>query len=115
MESLLNEATVCRLACTDKSKPYIVPLSFGYHEDVISIHSANEGKKTTLLRKNPECCIEVDKCREVMKIGYPCNREMHYRNVICTGRAHFITGPEEKQNGLNCIMYHYGAESHPLS
>ena len=79
MESLLNEATVCRLACTDKSKPYIVPLSFGYHEGVISLHSANEGKKITLIRKNPACCIEFDKCREVVKIGYPCNREMYYR------------------------------------
>jgi len=40
---------------------------------------------------------------------------MHYRSVICTGRAHFITDPEEKREGLTCIMQHYGAESYSLS
>jgi hypothetical protein len=33
---------------------------------------------------------------------------MRYRSVICRGRACFITDPEEKQAGLNCIIHHYG-------
>jgi uncharacterized protein len=115
MEALLNEAKVCRLGCDDNGMPYIVPVSFGYREGVIYIHSAHEGRKITLLKKNPACCIEVDECMGVLPDKKPCKWEMHYRSVICTGRAHFITDPEEKQDGLNCIMHHYGAEPHPFS
>ena len=115
MESLLSEAKVCRLGCDDNGMPYIVPVSFGYHEGVIYIHSAHEGRKITLLQKNPACCIEVDECMGVLPDKKPCKWEMHYRSVICTGRAHFITVPEEKQDALNCIMHHYGAEPHSFS
>ena len=115
MESLLSEAKVCRLGCNDNGMPYVVPVSFGYREGVIYIHSAHEGRKITLLQKNPACCIEVDECMGVLPDKKPCKWEMHYRSVICTGRAHFITVPEEKQDGLNCIMHHYGAETHPFS
>ena len=112
MESLISEAKVCRLGCDDNGLPYIVPLSFGYHEGVLYIHSAREGRKIELLKKNPECCIEFDECRGVRRDEKPCKYEMHYRSVICTGRVHFIADPEEKGKGLNCIMQHYGAEPH---
>ena len=115
MESLLNEAKVCRLGCDDNGMPYIVPVSFGYREDAIYIHSAHEGRKITLLKKNPACCIEVDEFMGVLPDKKPCKWEIHYRSVICTGRAHFITDPEEKQDGLNCIMQHYGAKPRPFS
>jgi len=112
MEALLNKALVCRLGCDDNGMPYIVPVSFGYREGVIYIHSAREGRKITLLQKNPACCIEVDECKGALPDEKPCKWEMHYRSVICTGRACFVTEPEEKQDGLNCIMHHYGAEPH---
>ncbi|MFA5221972.1 MAG: pyridoxamine 5'-phosphate oxidase family protein [Methanoregula sp.] len=115
MESFLSKAKVCRLGCDDNGMPYIVPVSFGYREGVIYIHSAHEGRKITLLTKNPACCIEVDECMGVLSDKKPCKWEMHYRCVICTGRAYFITDPEEKQEGLNCIMHHYGAEHYLFS
>jgi len=111
MESILREARVCRLGCDDNGRPYVVPLSFGYRDGTIYIHSAHEGKKITLLRKNPDCCIEVDECREVVRTEKTCNWGMRYRSVICQGRACFITDREEKQAGLNCIMRHYSSES----
>lgn len=115
MESLISEAMVCRLGCDDGGRPYIVPLSFGYREGMIYIHSAHEGRKITLLQKNPECCIEFDECRGVLRDEKPCKYEIHYRSVICMGRARFIADPEEKREGLNCIMQHYGAEPHPFT
>jgi hypothetical protein len=115
MESVLGKATVCRLGVDDCGSPYIVPMSFGYREGVIYLHSTHEGRKITLLKKNPACCIEVDECIEVVRDKNPCNWGMHYRSVICTGRAHFVTDAKEKSYGLNCIMQHYGAEPHPFS
>jgi hypothetical protein len=74
MESILMEAEVCRLGCTDDvGKPYIVPLSFAYREGKIYIHSAPEGQKIDILGKNPGCCIEVDDCRDIVRAEIPCN------------------------------------------
>ena len=115
MESILSKAIVCRLGCDDNGMPYIVPVSFGYQEGVIYIHSSHEGRKITLLQKNSQCCIEVDECSEVVRDKKPCNWGMHYRSVICIGKAHIVTNVEEKRDGLNCIMHHYGSESHPFS
>jgi nitroimidazol reductase NimA-like FMN-containing flavoprotein (pyridoxamine 5'-phosphate oxidase superfamily) len=115
MESIIHNATVCRLGCADEGKPYIVPLSFGYRDGAIYIHSAHEGKKIAILKKNPECCIEFDECSEVVRSENPCNWGMRYRSVICTGKANFVTDPNEKQDGLNCILNHYGSGSHRFS
>ena len=116
MESLLREAEVCRLGCIDDlGRPYIVPLSFGYREGKIYIHSAPEGQKIDILKKNPECCVEVDECREIVRGGTPCNAGMRYRSVICRGKACFISDPEEKQAGLNCILDHYVFDPYSFS
>lgn len=115
IEAVLNEATVCRIALADGGEPYIVPLSFGYEDGAIYIHSAPEGKKIAMLEKNPRCCFEVDICDQVIRSEKPCSWGMRYRSVIGHGRAAFVTDPKEKQHGLNCIMEHYGGGTHKFS
>jgi uncharacterized protein len=109
MESILKVAEVCRLGLSDEGRPYLVPLSFGYREGSIYIHSAPEGQKINILKKNPGCCIEVDEFKGVVRAEKPCRWGMRYRSVVCRGRAHFVHDPDEKKKGLNCILDHYGA------
>jgi nitroimidazol reductase NimA-like FMN-containing flavoprotein (pyridoxamine 5'-phosphate oxidase superfamily) len=45
IEAILNEATVCRIGLADDEGPYIVPLSFGYENGAVYIHSAPETSK----------------------------------------------------------------------
>ena len=56
IESILNDASVCRIGLVDGSEPYIVPVCFGYSDGRIYIHSAifgeknyDAGEKSTLL------------------------------------------------------------------
>ncbi|MEI7435059.1 MAG: pyridoxamine 5'-phosphate oxidase family protein [Methanomicrobiales archaeon] len=115
MESILHNATVCRRGYAGDGRPSIVPLSFGYKEGVIYIHSAHEGKKIAILKENLDCCIEFDECREVVREENPCKWGMRYRSVICSGKAYIVTLPEEKQAGRSCIMNHYGSGPHNFS
>jgi nitroimidazol reductase NimA-like FMN-containing flavoprotein (pyridoxamine 5'-phosphate oxidase superfamily) len=133
IETILNEASVCRIGLADGGEPYIVPLSFGYEDGSVYIHSAPEasknlsgsspvsslaefdGKKNTMIRKNPRCCFEVDICDRVIRGDKPCSWGMRYRSVIGYGRASILTDPGEKRNGLNCIMRHYGGGTHEFS
>lgn len=115
IESILNEATVCRIALADGGEPYIVPLSFGYEDGSVYIHSAPEGKKIAMLGKNPHCCFEVDICDQVIRGDKPCSWGMRYRSVIGYGRAEILNDADEKRHGLNCIMEHYGGGTHEFS
>jgi hypothetical protein len=57
IESILNEAHVCRIGLSVGVEPYIVPLCFGYIGGTIYLHSAMFGKKIAILKKNPRCCF----------------------------------------------------------
>jgi hypothetical protein len=45
IEAILNETLVCRIGLADDDGPYIVPLSFGYEDGAVYIHSAPEASK----------------------------------------------------------------------
>lgn len=115
IESILHHAIVCRIGLADGDEPFIVPVSFGYENRIIYIHSAPEGKKISMLKKNSRCCFEVDRCDNVIRADRPCNWSMRYHSVIGFGRAQFIIDNEEKKKGLNCIMHHYGGITHQFS
>ena len=115
MAAILSEATVCRIAMTDGDEPYVVPLCFGFMDNTIWFHSAHEGKKISLLTKNPHCCVEVDACGGPIPDEKPCSWEFRYRSVICTGGVQFVDDNDEKRKGLNCIMQHYGAGEYPFT
>jgi hypothetical protein len=124
---------VCRIGLVDDDGPYVVPLSFGYEDGAVYIHSVPEasknlsgsspvssvvefdGKKITMIRKNPRCCFEVDICDQVIKGDRPCLWGMRYRSVIGYGSASIVEDPGEKRHGLNCIMRHYGGGTHEFS
>jgi len=59
IRNLLTSQVVGRLACTDGSQPYIVPVTFTYNGEYI-YGQTNEGTKLDMLRKNPAVCFEVD-------------------------------------------------------
>jgi uncharacterized protein len=133
IEAILDEAMVCRIGLADDDGPYVVPMCFGFEGTCLYLHSAPEasknlsgssplsslaefdGKKITMIRKNPRCCFEADICDGIISGDRPCSWGMRYRSVIGFGRAAILTEPEEKQHGLNCIMRHYGGGTHEFS
>lgn len=59
IDMVLKTAVVGRLGCCADNMPYIVPLSFVYHDGAIYGHT-NAGRKTDMIRSNPRVCFEVD-------------------------------------------------------
>lgn len=107
IKSIMEEAIDCRIGLCEDNKPYIVPMNFGYKDNCLYIHSALEGKKINILKKNNNICFEVDIKNELVKSGNPCNWSMKYLSVIGYGKAHFIEDLNEKALGLNIIMQKY--------
>ena len=108
IQEILEKGLVCRLGLYDGQYPYVVPLNYGYRNGCMYFHSAREGKKTDILKKNGRVCIEVDIDFRVVRGETPCRWTAKYRSVIGFGRARIIDDEREKKAGLDVIMAHYG-------
>lgn len=107
--AVIDECKVIRLAMIDKDKPYVVPLSFGYTYEngvfTFYCHSAREGRKLDILRKNSAVAFELD-CRGQLQTGSEaCKHSYYFASVLGDGTAELING-EEKCSGMSSLMQH---------
>lgn len=107
IESLLNKALFCRLGLCQDGMPYVVPVCFGYEDNCIYIHSAGEGKKIEMIKRNNNACFEVEAEAEIIPGEDACKWSAHYLSVIGFGKAYVVDDYEGKIKGLNAIMKHY--------
>jgi nitroimidazol reductase NimA-like FMN-containing flavoprotein (pyridoxamine 5'-phosphate oxidase superfamily) len=107
IDKILRKATVCRLGLVDGAIPYIVPLSFGYDGNTLYFHSACEGKKVDLLRRNAVVCFEIDVDAEPVRSETSCGWTMRYRSVIGSGTASFVEDLGGKSEAMKIIMRQY--------
>ena len=115
IQEILNQSEVCRVALCDDGKPYIVPMNFGYQDQTLYLHSATQGQKIDILRKNNNLCFQVDTETRLVTSKTPCDWGMRYLSVIGYGKAHFLHNPADKKEALDLIMNKYspGTSSHP--
>ena len=112
MESIILRSSVCRLALSEENRPYIVPLCFGYKDDTLYFHSAREGRKLDILRKNNKVCFEFDIDNEIVEADDACAWGMKFQSVIGFGRGSIIDDIESKHKALNIIMQQYSRNSY---
>ena len=112
IESIILRSSVCRLAFSEEDRPYIVPLCFGYEDDTLYFHSAREGRKLDILRKNNKVCFEFDIDNEIVEADDACRWTMNFQSVIGLGRGSIIDDIEAKRKAFNIIMQQYSRNSY---
>lgn len=114
IEEILQDAFVCHLAMVDDGTPYVVPLNFAYQDGTIYLHSAAEGRKLDILRKNNLVCFEMEVAStNIAKNGdEPCEWGTVYRSVIGYGKAEILEKTEDKINGLKIIVKRFDGRDH---
>ena len=111
---ILQKADVCRVAMCDDNVPYIVTMNFGLGKDGLAslyFHSADEGKKISILKKNNLVCFQADIEHEFCLHSASCGCSMKYRSVVGMGRMSFVNDASEKIEALQAIMTHYTDKS----
>ena len=115
IDAIISSCHCCRLGFCDGKDVYIVPLNFGCTEEdgqpVLYFHSAREGHKLTLLRKNPVVGFEMDTGHGLLPGDRAEDYSFAYRSVLGRGTVDFLQEPAAKRAGLNCIMAHYTGRS----
>jgi len=107
IETIIKKSLICRLALSDDNSPYIVPLCFGYEDNVLYFHGSQKGKKIDIIKKNQKVCFEFDTNTEIVIAEDACRWSMRYRSVIGFGKAVLLEDIEEKRKALNIIMSQY--------
>jgi uncharacterized protein len=105
---IIAKCKVCRLGLSENNYPHIVPLNYGFSYDdgklALYFHSAAEGKKIDIIKKNNNVCFEIDCDTKLIEGKNPCNYGYEFKSIIGFGKILILDTKDEKINGLNCIM-----------
>ena len=116
--SIMERCDVCRLGMIEDGLAYIVPLNYGMKIEngqiFLYFHCASEGRKLSILRKNPRVSFEMDG-RHTLDMS-PEKRmcTMRYESVMGVGIVTELP-EEEKFEALKCLMAHYHQEEFDFS
>lgn len=110
IDEIIAKNKVCYVGMIDvNGMPYVIPMNFGYANDIIYLHSAQEGSSIRALELNPNVCITF--CTEPM-LTYQneevaCSYRMKGSSVICRGKVVFEEDFDKKVEALNITMKQY--------
>ena len=107
---IIKRCDVIRLAFNNGDYPYILPLNFGFEikndKVIFYLHSALEGTKVEIMRKDNRASFEMDTKHELQYYEEKGYCTMSYESVIGRGRIRILS-EEEKMNALKKLMGHY--------
>ena len=83
IDEFLRGQRIARLGCHADGVTYVVPLIYAY-EDGGVVAVTTEGRKTAMLRENPQVCVEVDE--------YDADGRGSWRSVIAQGTCKELAG-----------------------
>lgn len=118
IEGIIRKCDICFIGVvTPDNMPYVLPMNFGFDNDVIYLHSAPSGKVITCLEQNPNICITFSTDHQ-LAFQHPevaCSYRMKSKSVVAMGRVSFVDDMEEKRIALNIIMKQYSGKEFQYS
>jgi uncharacterized protein len=96
IQSVLQTQLIGRLGCHADGLTYVVPISYAYDGNHIYCHT-QEGRKASMMRKNPRICFQVDEMRDMA----------NWKSVILQGEFEELTQPEDINHALHTLLGRY--------
>ena len=72
---------------------------------VVDVES--EGKKIDLIKQQNTASFEMDTKHQLVEADVACSYSYLYQSIMGKGKISLVDDPEEKINGLECVMLHY--------
>ncbi|GAF88273.1 unnamed protein product [marine sediment metagenome] len=108
IDKIIRSALVCRIAFADRDEPYVVPVSFGYDDKALFIHTAKTGRKLDFIKANNRVCFELEGNISLQTDDRDaCNWTFAFESIIGYGTISELESAEDRARGLNQIMLHY--------
>jgi nitroimidazol reductase NimA-like FMN-containing flavoprotein (pyridoxamine 5'-phosphate oxidase superfamily) len=101
---ILEKAEVIRLAMVDEGEPYLVAMNFVYVDGFLYMHSAKQGRKIDVLKKNNKVAFQTDIDVALIIAEDACSCTTRYMSVFGTGSVFLVDEKEEKTKVLDALM-----------
>ena len=108
IDKILLESIICRIGLFDDEYPYVFPVNYGFKNNALFIHCAQQGKKIDLIRKNNKACFEIEDSYKIVEDEISCNWTTKYRSLIGYGEIEIVNDFDQKKQGLDVIMKQHG-------
>ncbi len=108
VEAILARAPILSLALRDEPAPYVIPVSFGYEQGTLYVHSSPRGAKIDLIARDARVGFSACADYALVTGAGSCDWGARAASVVGTGVARVVSDPAEKLRGLDAIMRHYG-------
>ena len=115
MLEILRSCDCCRLGLVDNEEAYIVPMNFGLAEEdeklVLYFHTATEGRKIDLLKKQTVVSFQADTGHRLRPGEKAGDFSYYYQCIMGKGTVELLSDPEDKICGFRAIMSHYSPKT----
>jgi len=111
---IMVNSSVCRLGLVENGEAYIVPVNYAFKDGYIYIHSAVEGRKIEIRKRNPRVSFEIEYSSETVKNEQACKWGTKYRSLMGKGTISIYHDFESKKECFDLLMKKYGADSSPV-
>ena len=105
---ILDAGMTLHLGLVDDNKPYIVPMNYGYTFEneklVFYVHGALEGRKLDVIRKNSNCCVQIECDVKPFDGNVACQYGVSYYSLDGFGTAQILDNPQAKMKALSILM-----------
>jgi nitroimidazol reductase NimA-like FMN-containing flavoprotein (pyridoxamine 5'-phosphate oxidase superfamily) len=107
IDEIIRSANLMHIALVDGDMPFLVPVFYAFDGSALFFHSAQEGTKIDIMKRNNNICFEISIDQGFVESDEPCDFEAKHRTVIGIGKAVFIEDEAKKIKALDLIVAHF--------
>ena len=103
---ILDEGFLCHVGFVVDGQPFVIPTSYGRHEDVLYIHGSAASRMLRNVSGGIPVCVTVTLLDGLVLARSIFNHSMNYRSVVVLGTGTAIEDPVEKLAALRLLAEH---------
>jgi len=103
---ILDEGFICHVGFVVDGQPFVIPTSYGRHEDVLYIHGSAASRMLRNVSGGTRMCLTVTLLDGLVLARSIFNHSMNYRSVVVLGTGTAIEDREEKLTALRVLSEH---------
>jgi uncharacterized protein len=106
IDAILDEALLCHLGFVVDGQPFVIPTIHARDGDILYIHGSPGSRMLRTAKAEVDICVTATLLDGLVLARSVYNHSMNYRSVVVLGRAHEVTGLDEKLRAMQCVVEH---------
>jgi uncharacterized protein len=103
---ILDEGFICHVGFAVDGQPFVIPTSYGRHDDVLYIHGSAASRMLRNVSGGIPMCVTVTLLDGLVLARSIFNHSVNYRSVVVLGTGMAVENREEKLIALRLLSEH---------